>query len=158
MRGRPTCGIARQGVHDQAHQPQVLHEVLRRRLWRDALGDDLVEALDLVSVGILERRAEHALLVGVAHRLVDDERRRQVADIRRVVLDADGPGDAVDLDVRVEAPLLVDATLQYGAITIVGEGGGEKLPPVPLPRGDDLAWEPEQLAHGGEIVAVQPEQ
>ena len=95
--------------HDHLEEAQVLLEVLGRRLRLDAFGHDVVEVLQLVGVRVLEGGAGDALGVGVADRLLDDQRRRQVADVRRVVLDANRLGRAVDLDVGVEAALLVDA-------------------------------------------------
>src|SRR3712207_9457753 len=64
----------------------------RRRLRRASLGYDAVELLELVRVGVLEGRADHRLGVGVADRLVDHQRRREVADVGRVELDAERLG------------------------------------------------------------------
>src|SRR5215213_10032237 len=126
-------------VDDQAHQTQVIHEILGCRLRRHTRGDNLMEILDLMRVGILVGRAFHALLVGVADRLVDHQGRWQVPDIGRVVLDANRFRDPIDLDVGVEADLLVDTRLQDCAVAVVVKDHGQKPAVVPVPRGDDAS-------------------
>src|SRR5829696_9921942 len=67
---RPSCrgGRNAQCVDDQAHQAEVVHEVFRAGLRRQTGGDNVVEVLDLVRVGILEGRPLDALLVRVTDR------------------------------------------------------------------------------------------
>ena len=68
---------------------------------------DVVEVLQFMRVGILEGWADNRLGEGVANRLLDDQRRWQVTNVRGVVLDlALTWYVTVDLNVRVEATLV----------------------------------------------------
>src|SRR3954452_2790501 len=110
-RGGPVSGAGVHRVDELDEELHVLHVVLRCRLGDAAGGHDLMEVLQLVGVGILEVRAENRALVGVPNGAVGDERRREVPDVRRVVLHPQRPGLAVHLDVGVETRLVVDTGL-----------------------------------------------
>src|SRR5829696_8672014 len=122
---------------DLLEELEVLPKVLRSRLRRPLSGGNPVKLLDLKRVGVLEGRAYDLLAVGFAFCFAHVKGGRNLPYVRRVVLDFEGLVLAVDLDVSVEAPLTVYASLEGYVEVIVLEDRVQEAPVFPLRGRED---------------------
>jgi hypothetical protein len=86
-----------------------MQEILGCGLGLNIVGDDLIEVQQFHSIWIGEGGSNHALLKCLAFRLVDKEPGGQMANVGRVILDANLFALAIDRDMGIEAAVVIDA-------------------------------------------------